>query len=47
MTEFVREHVKEDMIKTSDFAASVRILLELSPAYLIPEIVFQRPGEAL
>src|SRR5688572_12521482 len=48
MTEFVREHVKqEDMIKTADIAASVRFLLELSPACLVPEIVFQRPGEAI
>jgi NAD(P)-dependent dehydrogenase (short-subunit alcohol dehydrogenase family) len=48
MTEFVREHVKqEDMIKTADIAASVRFLLELSPACLVPEIVFERPGEAL
>jgi hypothetical protein len=48
MTEFVREHVKqEDMIQTSDIAASVRFLLELSPTCLVPEIVFQRPGEAL
>ena len=48
MTEFVREHVKpQDMIKTSDIAASVRFLLDLSPACVIPEIVFQRPGEAI
>ena len=48
MTEFVREHVKqEDMIKTADIAASVRFLLELSPACVVPEIVFQRPGEAI
>ena len=48
MTEFVREHVKqEDMIRTADIAASVRFLLELSPACLVPEIVFQRPGEAI
>ncbi len=48
MTEFVREHVKpEDMIKTSDIAASVRFLLDLSPACVVPEIVFQRPGEAI
>jgi hypothetical protein len=48
MTEFVREHVKqEDMIKTSDIAASVRFLLELYPACLVPEIVFERPGAAL
>ena len=48
MTEFVREHVKpQDMIKTSDIAASVRFLLALSPACLVPEIVFQRPGEQI
>jgi NAD(P)-dependent dehydrogenase (short-subunit alcohol dehydrogenase family) len=48
MTEFVREHVKqEDMIKTSDIAASVRFLLDLSPACVVPEIVFQRQGEAI
>jgi NAD(P)-dependent dehydrogenase (short-subunit alcohol dehydrogenase family) len=48
MTEFVREHVKqEDMIKTADIAASVRFLLDLSPACVVPEIVFQRPGEAI
>jgi NAD(P)-dependent dehydrogenase (short-subunit alcohol dehydrogenase family) len=48
MTEFVREHVKqEDMIKTADIAASVRFMLELSPACVVPEIVFQRPGEAI
>jgi len=48
MTEFVREHVKqEDMIKTADIAASVRFLLEVSPACVVPEIVFQRPGEAI
>jgi NAD(P)-dependent dehydrogenase (short-subunit alcohol dehydrogenase family) len=48
MTEFVREHVKqEDMIKTDDIAGSVRFLLALSPACVVPEIVFQRPGEAI
>jgi len=48
MTEFIREQVKpEDMIKTADIAASVRFLLALSPACVVPEIVFERPGEAL
>ena len=48
MTEFIREHVKqEDMIKTEDIAASVRFLLALSPACVVPEIVFQRSGEAI
>jgi NAD(P)-dependent dehydrogenase (short-subunit alcohol dehydrogenase family) len=48
MTEFVREHVsREDMISTRDIAESVRFLLRTSPACVVPEIVFQRPGEAL
>jgi NAD(P)-dependent dehydrogenase (short-subunit alcohol dehydrogenase family) len=48
MTEFIREQVKqEDMIQTADIAASVRFVLDLSPACVVPEIVFQRPGEAI
>ena len=48
MTEFIREQVKqEDMIRTADIAGAVRFLLELSPACVVPEIVFQRPGEAI
>jgi hypothetical protein len=35
------------MLKTSDIAAAVRFVLSLSPAAVIPEIVFQRPGETL
>jgi NAD(P)-dependent dehydrogenase (short-subunit alcohol dehydrogenase family) len=48
MTEFIREQVKpEDMIQTEDIAAAVRFLLALSPACVVPEIVFQRPGEQI
>ncbi len=48
MTEFIREQVKpEDMIQTDDIAAAVRFLLALSPGCLVPEIVFQRPGEQI
>jgi NAD(P)-dependent dehydrogenase (short-subunit alcohol dehydrogenase family) len=48
MTEFIRERVsQDDMIKPSDIAESVRFLLRMSPACVVPEIVFQRPGEAL
>jgi hypothetical protein len=32
------------MIRTSDIAAAVRFLLALSPACVVPEIVFGRPG---
>jgi NAD(P)-dependent dehydrogenase (short-subunit alcohol dehydrogenase family) len=48
MTEFIREHVKpEEMIRPEDIAESVRFLLRVSPACVVPEIVFQRPGESL
>ena len=48
MTEFVRDHVPQDqMIQTSDIAEAVRYLLKTSPNCVVPEIVFQRPGEAL
>ncbi|MEA2310160.1 MAG: hypothetical protein QOE28_128 [Solirubrobacteraceae bacterium] len=46
MTEFVRGQVPaEDMIRTSDIAEAVRYVLKTSPNCVIPEIVFQRPGE--
>lgn len=46
MTEFVKEHVPADeMITPQDIAGAVRYLLSTSPACLIPEIVFTRPGE--
>src|SRR5215210_4514975 len=48
MTEFVREHVAQDrMIQPEDISESVRFLLRTSPNCVVPEIVFQRPGEAL
>jgi NAD(P)-dependent dehydrogenase (short-subunit alcohol dehydrogenase family) len=48
MTEFVREHVPaEEMIRPEDISEAVRFLLRTSPACVVPEIVFQRPGEAL
>jgi NAD(P)-dependent dehydrogenase (short-subunit alcohol dehydrogenase family) len=48
MTEFVREHVPaEDMIRVEDIAEAVRFVLRTSPNCVVPEIVFQRPGETL
>jgi NAD(P)-dependent dehydrogenase (short-subunit alcohol dehydrogenase family) len=48
MTDFVKESIApEEMIRTDDIAEAVRFLLRLSPACVVPEIVFQRPGEAL
>jgi NAD(P)-dependent dehydrogenase (short-subunit alcohol dehydrogenase family) len=48
MTEFVKGSVPADeMIRPADIAEAVRFLLRLSPACVVPEIVFQRPNEAL
>jgi NAD(P)-dependent dehydrogenase (short-subunit alcohol dehydrogenase family) len=48
MTEFVREQVpQEEMIRPEDISEAVRFLLRTSPYCVVPEIVFQRPGEAL
>jgi NAD(P)-dependent dehydrogenase (short-subunit alcohol dehydrogenase family) len=48
MTDFVKEHVPaEEMIRSEDIAEAVRFLLHTSPACVVPEIMFVRPGEAL
>jgi NAD(P)-dependent dehydrogenase (short-subunit alcohol dehydrogenase family) len=48
MTNFVKESVDPDeMLRPQDIAEAVRFILRLSPACVVPEIVFQRPGEAL
>jgi short-subunit dehydrogenase len=47
MSEFVKASIPaEEMLRTSDVAEALRFLLRLSPNCVIPEIVFQRPGEA-
>lgn len=46
MTDFVKDSVSpEDMIRPEDVAEGVRLLLRLSPTCVVPEIIFQRPGE--
>jgi NAD(P)-dependent dehydrogenase (short-subunit alcohol dehydrogenase family) len=48
MTDFAKEHVPaEEMIRPWDIAESVRYLLKVSPACVVPEIMFIRPGDAL
>jgi NAD(P)-dependent dehydrogenase (short-subunit alcohol dehydrogenase family) len=48
MTDFVKEHVAADeMIRPEDIAESVRYLLKTSPACVVPEIMFIRPGDSL
>jgi short-subunit dehydrogenase len=47
MSEFVKASIPaEEMLRTSDVAEALRFVLRLSPNCVIPEIVFQRPGEA-
>jgi NAD(P)-dependent dehydrogenase (short-subunit alcohol dehydrogenase family) len=49
MTDFAKANgVEADkMIRPEDIAESVRLLLKVSSACLIPEIIFERPGDAL
>jgi NAD(P)-dependent dehydrogenase (short-subunit alcohol dehydrogenase family) len=48
MTDFVKEHVPaEEMIRPEDIAESVRFMLRVSPACVVPEIMFVRPGEGI
>jgi short-subunit dehydrogenase len=48
MSEFVKESIPaEAMIRTSDIAEALQFVLRLSPSCVVPEIAFQRPGEAL
>jgi NAD(P)-dependent dehydrogenase (short-subunit alcohol dehydrogenase family) len=48
MTEFIRGTVpQEEMLRPTDITEAVRFLLRVSPACVVPEIVFQRPGETV
>jgi NAD(P)-dependent dehydrogenase (short-subunit alcohol dehydrogenase family) len=46
MTDWAKEQVSSDqMIRPEDIAEVVRGLLRVSPACIVPEVVFQRPGD--
>jgi NAD(P)-dependent dehydrogenase (short-subunit alcohol dehydrogenase family) len=48
MTDWAKESVPSDqMIQPSDIAEAVRYLLRTSPACIVPELQFIRPGEGL
>ena len=48
MTDFVKENVApEEMIRPEDIAEAVRYLLRVSPACVVPEMMFIRPGDQL
>jgi NAD(P)-dependent dehydrogenase (short-subunit alcohol dehydrogenase family) len=46
MADFIKGSIPaEEMLRTTDIAEGLRFVLRVSSACLIPEIVFQRPGE--
>ncbi len=48
MSEFIKDSIPaEEMLRTSDISEALRFLLNVSPACVVPEIVFQRPGESI
>jgi len=48
MSDFVKDTIPaEEMLRTTDITAALRFLLHVSPACVVPEIIFQRPGEGL
>ncbi len=48
MTDFVKGQVAAaDMIRPEDIAEAVRYLLKVSPACVVPEMMFVRPGDSL
>jgi short-subunit dehydrogenase len=48
MTDFVKGNVPaEEMLRTHDIAEALRFLLRVSPACVVPELIFQRPGETV
>ena len=48
MTDFIKGEIGvENMMTTNDIAEAVRFMLRLSPACIVPEIIFQRPGESI
>jgi NAD(P)-dependent dehydrogenase (short-subunit alcohol dehydrogenase family) len=47
MSDFIKGEIpSEEMLTTSDITEAVRFLLRVSPACVVPEIVFGRPGES-
>jgi short-subunit dehydrogenase len=48
MTDYVKQSVPaEEMLRPNDIAEALRFLLRVSPACVVPEIIFQRPGETI
>jgi NAD(P)-dependent dehydrogenase (short-subunit alcohol dehydrogenase family) len=46
MTEFIKSEISaEEMLSPNDISEAVRFLLRVSPACVVPEIIFARPDE--
>jgi len=48
MSDFIKDAIPaEQMLRTSDISEALRFLLRVSPSCVVPEIIFQRPGETI
>ena len=48
MSEFVKAEIPaQDMLRTTDITEALGFLLRVSPSCVVPELVFERPGEAI
>jgi NAD(P)-dependent dehydrogenase (short-subunit alcohol dehydrogenase family) len=48
MSDWVKDRIPpEEMLRPSDIAEALRFVLRVSPACVVPEIIFQRPGETV
>jgi NAD(P)-dependent dehydrogenase (short-subunit alcohol dehydrogenase family) len=48
MADWAKEHIPaEEMLRPEDIGEALRFLLRVSPACVVPEIIFQRPGETV
>ena len=48
MADWAKDNIPaEEMLRPNDISEALRFLLRVSPACVIPEIVFERPGEAM
>jgi NAD(P)-dependent dehydrogenase (short-subunit alcohol dehydrogenase family) len=48
MSDYVKDSIPADeMLRPTDISEALRFLLRVSPACLVPEVVFERPGEMI
>jgi short-subunit dehydrogenase len=48
MSDWVKDRIPpEQMLRTSDIGEALRFMLRVSPPCVIPEVIFERPGEAI